>query len=151
VLLEGTDFGIRYTDDFRRPMQDAFYPRSVELEGFERWRRYESFNVLDDTWYPDKPFRHRTRPGDSGSPVFWPIADGKWAIGHEMISGNIWRPAAINALIAHANASLGITEEYTVTVAPDPLATSPSVPTNAFRDGGNNPVVDAAGAYLCPA
>lgn len=99
VTLEGRDFGLAYFG-------------LVTLEGFEHWSYAHTAS----------PFYHHVRAGDSGSPIFWPIADGKWAIGHDMIAGSMWRPVALNALITYADNRAGISTGYTVTVAPNPLA-----------------------------
>lgn len=108
TLLQGRDFGLGYTN-------------TVSLEGFHRWSYFRENAVLG-TWYPEHPFFHLVRAGDSGSPIFWPVADGKWAIGYSMISGSMWRPVAINALIAQVNDDLGIVGTYEVEVASNPLA-----------------------------
>lgn len=108
TLISGREFGLM-----------AYRP--ITLEGQERWSWTKSGGTLGN-WYPDRPFFHVVRAGDSGSPIFWPVADGKWAIGFGIISGSMWRPAAINALIAQVNAEISLAGSYTVTVAPNPLA-----------------------------
>jgi hypothetical protein len=107
TLLQGRDFGLGSAG-------------VVTLEGFHRWSWYKEYAVLG-TWYPDRPFSHVVRIGDSGSPIFWPVADNKWAIGYGIISGSMWRPTAINALIAQVNDDLGITGNYEVEVADSPI------------------------------
>lgn len=108
TLISGREFGLM-----------AYKP--VSLEGYESWSWTKSHGVLGG-WYPERPFFHLTRAGDSGSPIFWPVADDKWAIGFGIISGSMWRPAAINALIAQVNAEISLAGSYTVTVAPNPIA-----------------------------
>ena len=107
TLLQGRDFGLGYTN-------------SLSLEGFDRWSYFKENAVLGN-WYPERPFHHFTRAGDSGSPIFWPVANNKWAIGYGIISGSMWRPTAINALIAQVNEDLGIVGNYEVEVADSPI------------------------------
>jgi hypothetical protein len=107
TAISGREFGIN------------FYG-GIKLEGFERWGWYEQGAVLGQ-WYPNRPFHHVTRSGDSGSPIFYPVSNGKWAIGAGIVSGSMWRPLAVNALIAQVNAGLGITGNYNVVVASDPM------------------------------
>ena len=83
---------------------------AIELEGFENWKYYNTSSV----------FYHGTRSGDSGSPVFFPVENG-WALGGSMVSGDMWRPAGLNALIRTVDSLHGINTGYTVTVAPNPI------------------------------
>lgn len=107
--ISGREFGL-----------PALY-RPLTLEGFESWN-YTKAGGVAGQWYSDRPFFHAIRSGDSGSPIFWPVADGKWAIGFGIVSGSMWRPAAINALIAQVNDDLGIAGAYEVEVASNPVA-----------------------------
>jgi hypothetical protein len=83
---------------------------AVTLEGVGNWRWYDS----------DSDFYHSIRDGDSGSPIFYPVENG-WALGGRMISGSMWRPAGLNALIRAVDSLHGINTGYTVTVAPNPV------------------------------
>lgn len=107
TLVEGREFGI-----------GGF--STLSIEGYNRWR-WDQINAILGEWYPDKPFHHFIRAGDSGSPVFWPVGNNRWAVGHGMISGSMWRPAALNALIADVHSRLGITGTYEVEVVPSPV------------------------------
>lgn len=106
AVLSGTDFG-------------NFSVSNITLQGYESWNYIGPNNILGQ-WYPEQPFYHKIRAGDSGSPIFFPVANNKWAIGYGIVSGAMWRPEAINALIKYANDSFGIAQTYTVTVADEP-------------------------------
>lgn len=109
TLIEGREFSLNHISN----------PTLISLEGYERWNYYVHAGVVGG-WYPDRPFFHAVRPGDSGSPIYWPVGNDGWAVGYGMIHGSMWRPAAMNALLAEINDIMGITETYEVTVAPDP-------------------------------
>jgi hypothetical protein len=83
---------------------------AVDLEGFKNWNAFSLNNI----------FYHAIRSGDSGSPIFFPV-EGGWALGGSMISGTMWRPAGLNALIRAVDSLHGINTGYTVTVAPNPV------------------------------
>jgi hypothetical protein len=65
-------------------------------------------------------FSHTIRPGDSGSPVFIPIADNKWAFAG-MFSAGLFRNPIMNVIIGLVDAELDTPTGYTATEAADPM------------------------------
>jgi hypothetical protein len=97
ILPDGTGVGI--------------YNSPLTLEGFQDWSWFTPLSGI---------FYHALRSGDSGSPIFFPVENG-WALGPQMVSGSMWRPAGLNALIRAVDSLHGINTGYTVTVAPNPI------------------------------
>ena len=109
----GFDLHVNFLGYYSSSASVWIYPTPVTLDGVGNNWRYS--DTASD-------FYHNTRSGDSGSSIFYPVENG-WALGGTMVSGNMWRPAGLNALIRTVDSLHGINTGYTVSVAPNPVAT----------------------------